>query len=73
MSTTSDYLHEKYGPLMSMAALAQTFDRSKEGLRVSLTSDSKFSRAVNAAKTKCGRRVYFRSGQIAEIIDGEIS
>jgi hypothetical protein len=71
MSTTLDYLQNKYGPLMSINALAETFDRSKEGLRVSLCSDSDFSKAVNAAKTKCGRRVYFRSGQIAEIIDGE--
>lgn len=72
MSSTLDYLYEKYGPLMSMDALAQTFDRSKEGLRVSLTTKSDFSIAINAAKTKCGRRVYFRSRMIAEIIDGTV-
>lgn len=71
MSTTLDYLQEKYGPLMSMKALAETFDRSKEGLRVSLCAESSFSDAVNAAKTKCGRRVYFRANEIAKIIDGE--
>lgn len=71
MKTTLDYLHEKYGPLMSMDALASTFDRSKEGLRVSLSSDSEFSNALNAAKKRCGRRVYFHSHKIAEIIDQE--
>jgi hypothetical protein len=69
MKTTIDYLHEKYGPLMSMDALANTFDRSKEGLRVSLSSRSEFADAINAAKKKCGRRIYFHSVQIAEIID----
>lgn len=70
MKTTVDYLHEKYGPLMSMDALATTFDRSKEGLRVSLNSSSDFADAINAAKRKCGRRVYFKSADIAKIIDG---
>lgn len=72
MKTTLDYLHEKYGPLMSMEALASTFDRSKEGLRVSLSSNSDFSKALNAAKMKRGRRVYFSSQKIAEIIDGKL-
>lgn len=70
MNTTLDFLHHKYGPLMSMDALATTFDRSKEGLRVSLNSSSDFADAINAAKRKCGRRVYFKSADIAKIIDG---
>jgi hypothetical protein len=71
MSTTLDYLQNKYGPLMSINALAETFDRSREGLRVSLCAQSDFSRAVNAAKYKCGRRLYFKSVEIAKIIDGD--
>ena len=54
---------------MSLEALAQTLDRSKAGLRVSLTSKSEFSIAVSSAKKKIGRRVYFRTEAIAEIID----
>ena len=69
MKTTEDYLYEKYGPLMPMDALASTFDRSKEGLRVSLHSRSPFSDAINAARKKCGRRVYYRTSDIAQIID----
>jgi len=67
--TTLDYLYEKYDPLMSFDALAETFDRSKDGLRVSLNASSKFSNAINSAKKKCGRRVYFHASIIAEIID----
>ncbi len=69
MSTTLDFLQDNYGPLMSMEALAKTFDRSKEGLRVCLSSQSNFSKAINTAKKKCGRRVYFRTVVIAQIID----
>lgn len=69
MKTTEDYLYEKYGPLMSMDALATTFDRSKEGMRVSLHSDSEFSKAINSTRKKCGRRVYFKVVDIAKIID----
>jgi len=69
MSTTLEFLQESYGPLMSMEALAKTFDRSREGLRVCLSSQSDFSVAINSAKKKCGRRVYFRTEVIAEIID----
>ena len=69
MSTTLEFLQESYGPLMSMEALAKTFDRSREGLRVCLSSQSNFSVAINSAKKKCGRRVYFRTEVIADIID----
>ena len=69
MSNTLIYLQESYGPLMTMDALAKTLDRSKEGLRVGLSSNSEFSRAINSAKRKIGRRVYFRTEVIASIID----
>ena len=54
---------------MSLEAVAKTFDRSKNGLRVSLSARSDFSIAVNSAKKKCGRRLYFYSNRIAQIID----
>lgn len=69
MSNTLHFLQQNYGPLMSMEAFAKTFDRSKEGLRVCLSSQSEFSQAINSAKKKCGRRVYFKTEIIAEIID----
>jgi len=71
MSNTLTYLQDQYGPLMTMQALANTFDRSKEGLRVCLSSKTPFSVALNSAKKKCGRRVYFRTEAIAEIIDSD--
>ena len=71
MSTTHEYLQGKYGPLMSLDALAKTLDRAPQGLRVSLNTNSDIAKAINAAKKKIGRRVYFRTEKIAVIIDSE--
>ena len=64
-------LTKQYGPLLSIAQLAKVLDRSAEGLRKSLQSDSEWSRNINAAKVKLGRRVYFRTADIAKVFRGE--
>ena len=61
----------QYGPLLSMAQLAKVLDRSAEGLRVSLRNDTEWAKQLNAAKMKLGRRVYFRTSQIAEVLSDE--
>lgn len=71
MNATFTYLQKEYGPLMSLEALAKTLDRSPQGLRVSLNTKSEISIAINAAKRKIGRRVYFKTEEIAKMIDGE--
>ncbi|QKD44480.1 DNA-binding protein [Alicycliphilus denitrificans] len=60
----------QYGPLLSMAQLAKVLDRSAEGLRVSLRNDTEWARQLNAAKMKLGRRVYFRTAEIAKFLGG---
>ena len=69
--STHEYLQGKYGPLMSLVALAEVLDRAPEGLRVALNSNSRISKAINETKKKIGRRVYFRTEQIAQIIDND--
>ena len=61
-------LTNQYGPLMSVAMLAKVLDRSVEGLRISLRTDSAWSKPINAAKLKIGRRVYFRTADIAVVL-----
>jgi hypothetical protein len=61
----------QYGPLLSMAQLAKVLDRSAEGLRVSLRNDTEWAKQLNAAKMKLGRRVYFRTAEIAKFLGGE--
>jgi hypothetical protein len=63
-------LTSQYGPLLSMSQLAKILDRSAEGLRISLRADSEWTRHVNAAKLKLGRRVYFRTAEIAKVLGG---
>lgn len=65
-----DVLIQQYGPLMSVAQLAQCLDRSPEGLRISLRTESEWSKLVNATKLKLGRRVYFRTTEIALVLSG---
>ena len=72
MKNTLNYLQGEYGPLMSLEALAKTLDRSPQGLRVSLNSKTDISDAINEAKRKIGRRIYFKTEKIAQIIDEEV-
>lgn len=66
--STEELLLGKYGPLLSVAHLAAVLDRSPEGLRVSLRTDSAWSSQINATRLKIGRRVYFRTTEIAKIL-----
>lgn len=71
MSTTTEYMLDRYGPLLSLSQLAGLFDRSPEGIRISLLHDSDFSRQISPAKLKIGRRVYFRTEHVAKVISGK--
>jgi len=72
MSNTLDNLQESYGPLMTYETVAKTFYRSKQGLRSTLCTDSLFANALNDAKKKYGRRTYFLTERIADLIDSDI-
>ena len=54
---------------MTLAQLAATLERSIEGLRFGLRSESDFSRKVNAARVRLGRRVYLHTVKIAAVLD----
>lgn len=69
MITTAELLVNKYGVLLSLEATAQLLNRSKDGLRVSLSRQSDIAEQLNKAKVKLGRRVMFKASAIAEIID----
>ena len=64
-------LTKQYGPLLSVAQLAKVLDRSAEGLRITLRTDSDWSTRINVTKLKLGRRVYFRTAEIALILSGK--
>ncbi|WP_278455509.1 DNA-binding protein [Sutterella wadsworthensis] len=69
--TIEDTLFQRFGPLLSIAQLAAVLDRSPDGLRVSLRATNEWTQRINKARLKIGRRVYFRTSQIAEVLSDE--
>ncbi|QOZ85213.1 MULTISPECIES: DNA-binding protein [Chromobacterium] len=69
--TIEDTLLHRFGPLLSLAQLAAILDRSPDGLRISLRTTNEWAQRINKARLKIGRRVYFRTSQVAEVLGGE--
>ena len=66
------YLINKYGPLMSYADLGDFLRRSPNGLKTSLNAKGKksvFYAALRKTRIHYGRRVYFDSRKIAELLN----
>jgi len=66
--TTQDSLQERYGPLLNMNHLAELLHRSPSGLRFALRATDGYAVRINSAKVKIGRRVYFRTQDIADLL-----
>ena len=67
--TIEEALVKQYGPLLSLTELAKIVDRSPEGLRISLRSSGEWVKQINAVRLRLGRRVYFRTSEIANVLD----
>lgn len=61
-------LHQKYGPLLSLQQLAELLHRSADGLRVALRTSQPYALRICEARVKIGRRVYFRTTDIASYL-----
>jgi hypothetical protein len=57
-----------YGPLLSLTQLADLLHRSPDGLRIALGGTQPYAVQINEARVKIGRRVYFRTGEIASYL-----
>ncbi len=69
-SATYKTLTERWGVLLDYQALSSVMHRSPDGLRLSLAQNrSDWARQINSTKVKIGRRVLFRTAQIAQLID----
>jgi hypothetical protein len=67
--TIEEILVREYGPLLSLSELAIILDRTPAGLRSSLRSSGEWISRINAARLRLGRRVYFRTSEIATVLD----
>jgi hypothetical protein len=68
--TMEENLVERFGPLIPLAKLATLLDRSPEAVRMFLRSNSDLAQQINTAKLKVGRRLYFRTLEVAQILSG---
>ena len=67
---TAEHMIERYGELMTYEQLASVLKRSESGLRVTMARrTSGAAQVLDNARIRIGRRVYFRTHQIAELID----
>lgn len=67
--TMEEKLIDRFGPLMPLSGLAMLLDRSPEAARMFLRSDNELASRINTAKLKVGRRLYFRTAEIAEVLN----
>lgn len=63
-------MFDKYGPLLTLAQLAQMLNRSTDGIRMALREASPYAVRLNAAKVRIGRRIYFRTPDVANLLLG---
>jgi len=65
---TEETLIKQYGPLLSINQLAGILDRSADGLRTTLRSFGEWVNKINAARLRSGRRLYFRTVEVADVL-----
>jgi len=73
--TTEKLLLQKFdgSPLLSLEQVANLLHRSKDGLRITLSGNSEFSNKLKAMKVKIGKRIYFKTAEIARLIDEAVA
>lgn len=69
MSTVREDFFKTHGPLLTTAQLAKILSRTEEGLRVSLHNHTEFSGQLRACRRHYGRRVYFVTEKIANLLE----
>lgn len=63
-------MFREYGPLITLPKLAQILDRQADGVRMTLFGNSSYAKRLNKAKVRLGRRLYFRTLDVAKILLG---
>jgi hypothetical protein len=67
--TIEESLVERYGVLMTITNLADVLEKTPESLRYCLRSNSDCWTRFNGTRLKIGRRVYFRTIEIAQLLE----
>lgn len=73
VSSTLDFLLQKYGPSLTLEDLAEVLKRKPSGIRSVLSRDEDdWAKEINKKKVYIGRRVYFPAEAIAELLAGSL-
>lgn len=64
-----EFLLGKFGPLVPLNDVASIFHADRDALRGSLKRKSGLGAILEPAKVKMGRRIYFKSLILADILD----
>ena len=66
--TAEETLIKQYGPLLIINQLAGILDRFADGLRTTLRSSGEWVNKFNAAQLRSGRRLFFRTVEVADVL-----
>ena len=67
--TMEETLLDRFGTLLRIGQLAALLDRSPDGLRNSLRLPAdEAMQSLKEARVKVGRRVYFRTSEVAKVL-----
>lgn len=70
--TMEENLLDRFGPLLRIGQFAALLDRSPDGLRNSLRLPAdEATQRLKEARVKVGRRVYFRTSEVAKVLGEE--
>jgi YesN/AraC family two-component response regulator len=73
VNQTLDFLHQKYGPSLTLEDLAEVLKRKPNGVRSVLSRDEDdWAKQINKKKIYIGRRVYFPAEAVAELLAGSL-
>jgi hypothetical protein len=73
VSSTFEILKDQYGVVMTLEQLAAILSRKPEGLRMALLKPKEaWAHDMNTHKVYIGRRMYFQTQAVAELLDGSL-
>jgi hypothetical protein len=65
---TEEALIKQYGSLLGINQLAGILDRSPDGSGTTFRSSGEWVNKINATRLRSGRRLYFRTVEVADVL-----
>lgn len=71
VSSTLDFLRQKYGPSLTLEDLAEVLKRKPSGVRTVLSrNEVSWAQELNKKKVNIGRRVYYPAEAVSDLLAG---